>query len=79
LSERDSYANDERTAGSLRNRSSYIEGCDYGIAISHKLNVEDDCGNLTGCKRLNDFKNSSQKFIEEVTKIIQQENEIIAQ
>lgn len=28
---------------------------------------------LTGCKRLEDFKNNPQKFIEEVTKIIQRE------
>lgn len=28
---------------------------------------------LTGCKRLDDFKNNPQKFIEEVTKIIQHE------
>ncbi|MED4302084.1 DEAD/DEAH box helicase family protein [Geobacillus stearothermophilus] len=28
---------------------------------------------LTGCKRLDDFKNNPQKFIEEVTKIIQRE------
>jgi type III restriction enzyme len=32
---------------------------------------------LTGCKRLNDFKNNPQKFIEEVTKIILREMKLI--
>jgi type III restriction enzyme len=32
---------------------------------------------LTGCKRLEDFKNNPQKFIEEVTKIIQREMKLL--
>lgn len=32
---------------------------------------------LTGCKRLDDFKNNPQKFIEEVTKIIQREMRLL--
>jgi type III restriction enzyme len=34
-------------------------------------------GILTGCKRLDDFKNNPQKFIEEVTKIIQREMRLL--